>query len=258
MDGFTSPTAVTDIHPLVSYLADMTAFWSAAGGALVGAATSGYFSYLFQRRAFHQQRKLREDEILQSQRALGRALIIKLSRIHSNIRTIYQYLRESLRMQDQTDPPMEPWQVVRQLAPLPSPVRFTFDELGMLMGLGNDDVLNSVLSMDAVHDSILGLVQTYHSQREELLARLPISTVQGSLATSRLSMDQATALQLPINVVNGLVNELATHTDRGFRESGQALEDLCKLLRDKLKLEHRVEFPEDLAAEGGKDGPPSG
>ena len=45
------------------------------------------------------------------------------------------------------------------------------------MGLEDDGVFNSVLNIEPVHESIMELVKKYHSDRRELLEKLPISDV---------------------------------------------------------------------------------
>ena len=140
---------------------------------------------------------------------------------------------------------MQAWGFVRQLAPLPVPVRFSSDELSMLLGPGDDNIFHLVLNMEPVHTSILETVKEYHSKRRELLNSLPVSSVHDTVASAHLNLKQITPpLQAQMNAVNGLIEQLRVHAERGFRESGQALVDLCKLLHDKLELKHRVEFPE--------------
>ena len=185
-----------------------------------------------------------------SEQALGRALIIKLTKIHSDIRGIYEYLDHSL----QKDPKAEPWQLVRALASLPTPVRFTSEELSMLMGLDNNDVFNSVLNMDVAHDSTLELVRRYNSERKNLLNEMPTSSVQGIVVESVLKPEQEKVLRIPMNTVNELADALCDHAKRKTRESGQALHDLCELLQDKLGLGHRMEAVEGVTAEDNPSG----
>ena len=139
---------------------------------------------------------------------------------------------------------MEPWGFVRELAPLPNQVRLTYDELSMLMGLGNDDVFNSVLNMEPVHESTIELVRTFHYHRRKLLERLPISSVRETVASTDLDPAQMEPLRLQMNAVNSLIEQLRAFSERGRDESRSALRTLCSLLRDELEIQQGIEFPE--------------
>ena len=155
----------------------MTAFWAAVAGALTGTIESSCFAYIIQRRSFNKDREIRKEELRKTQQVLGSNLILKAARIHSNILTIHRYLEEAFQIGEQHAAAIEPWGFVRELAPLPSPVRFSYDELSMLMGLEDDGIFNSVLNIEPVHESIVELVKKYHSDRRALLEKLPISDV---------------------------------------------------------------------------------
>ena len=222
----------------------MTAFWAAVAGALAGAIVSSYLAYRIQSRSFNEDRKTRAEEFRKTQQVLGRSLILKVARIHSNISTIHAHLEESFRMGEQHGAAIEPWGFVREWAPLPSQVRFSYDELSMLMGLGDDDIFNSVLNMEPVHESTIELVKKFHSDQRKLLENLPISGVQNTVANTDIDPAQAGSLRLQMNAVNDLIEQLHAFAERGLDESRNALRDLCRLLRDKLEIQQGIEFPE--------------
>ena len=229
---------------LVEEFPDLTVFWAAVAGALAGAIVSSYFAYRIQSRSIKEDRKTRADELRRNQQVLGRSLILKVARIHSNISTIHGHLEESFQKGEQNGAAMEPWGFVRELAPLPNQVRFSYDELSMLMGLGNDDIFNSVLNMEPVHESTIELVKTFHHHREKLLERLPISSVQETVGSTDLDPAQVEPLRLQMNAVNSLIEQLRAFSKRGLGESRNTLHNLCNLLRDKLEIQQGVEFPE--------------
>lgn len=231
-------------YEFVEGISDLTAFWAAVAGALAGAMVSSYFTYRIQSRSFKEDRKRRAEELRRNQQVLGRSLILKISRIHSNISTIHGHLEESFQMGEQNRATMEPWGFVRELATLPNPVRFLYDELSMLMGLGNDDVFNSVLNMEPVHDSMLELVRTFHHHRGKLLESLPISSVQGTVGSMDLEPAQLEPFRLQMNAVNSLIEQLRAFSERGLGDSRDSLNDLCNLLRDRLGIQQAIVFPE--------------
>ena len=112
------------------------------------------------------------------------------------------------------------------------------------MGLGNDDVFNSVLNMEPVHESTIELVRTLHYHRGNLLGRLPISSVRETVASTDLDPAQMESLRLQMNAVNSLIEQLRAFSERGLDESKSALRNLCNLLRDELEIQQGIEFPE--------------
>ena len=228
----------------VEELPDLTAFWAAVAGALAGAIVSSYFAYRIQNRSFKEDRRTRAEELRKTQQVLGRSLILKVARIHSNISTIHGHLEEEFQRARQIEKAMEPWGFVRELAPLPSQVRFTYDELSMLMGLGNDDVFNTVLNMEPVHESTIELVKTFHYHRMKLLERLPISNVRDTVASTDLDPAQMEPLKLQMNAVNSLIEQLRAFSERGRDESRSVLRNLCNLLRNELEIQQGIVFPD--------------
>ena len=228
----------------VTGLPDLTAFWAAVAGALAGAIVSSYFAYMIQNRSFREERRARAEQLRKTQQVLGRSLILKVARIHSNISTIHGHLEESFQRARLDEGAMEPWGFVRELAPLPNQVQFTYDELNMLMGLGNDDVFNSVLNMEPVHENTIELIRTFHYHRMRLLERLPISSIRDTVASTDLDPAQMEPLRLQMNSVNSLIEQLRVFSGRGLEESRSALRDLCSLLRDELEIRQGIECPE--------------
>ena len=230
---------------LILNFTDMTAFWAAAGGALVGAISSSFFAYWIQNRAFKKEEKVRAAELQRSQQVLGRSLIIKLVKITANIRAIHQHLEGAFLKQEQNpDGTMKPWQFVQILAVHPDSVQISSDELSMLMGLGDNDVFGKVLNIEIVHKDILGLLKTYEFDREMLFDRIPITRVQGTVLDTDLDKSLPAAILAQMNIVDDLAKQLRDRAESGYCKSRQTLEVLCSLLHEELGLQHGIEFPE--------------
>lgn len=243
------------ISQFASYLSNFKEIWPAAigatAGAVGGAILSSYFSYRIQNRSFQQERKLRENEIRRSEQALGRSLLIKLHKIHTNTSAVHRQVAKSFK----GNPDWELWQLLRPLTPIPDPIHFTSEELSMLMGLESESTFNSVMFMDVNHDSTLGLIRTYNSERKNLEDKMPTSSVDGNIVESNLDSRQSTELRVLMNRVNDLAIYLHNHVKRYTKECEQTVDELCELFRDKLDLKHRVLRRTDEGA-FEPDGPP--
>ena len=213
-------------------------------GALAGSATTGYVAYKIQDRAFKEAEKTRQKELRNTQQVQGRSLILKMMKIHSDILMIDKHLKTAFQAAKSHETTMEPWGFVKELATLPRPVHYSYDELSTLMSLGDDEVFNAVLNAEPVHANLLALVNALHSYRRELLEKLPVTTTMGTLASAEIDPESLAPLRLQMNAVNEIIDQLCQFVERGRYESQDALRSLCDLLREKLDMQHRVEIPE--------------
>jgi hypothetical protein len=129
------------------------------------------------------------------------------------------------------------------LANPPPPVHVTSDELGMLLALKDNEVFNSVVSMDQIHNGLLDTMRAYTIHRQRLAERLPTATnVEGSRLTSYLTGEQKLALAPYLIDTNSLVEQLQKQAAEGVQDAQKALESLQHLLRNRLGLMTSFEF----------------
>ncbi len=238
------------MHEILTSLAELIklqAFWitasGAIAGAMAGATASSFFSYRIQRHILREEEKFRNAEFRKSQQALGRSLIIKLGKMHSSISTVHEHIEESFRLLERSHGKMPLWGSLRPLAYIPDPVRFSSDELSMLMSLGDEDFFNRVLNVEPVHDSLLGAMRVYGPQRQGLLNSLPVSYSEGTVAGACMdSKDLTPALRAQMEAIDSFIVQMHRNAKRAVSESAQALNDLTKQLQVKLDLQRRVEF----------------
>ena len=151
-----------------SCLFDQTEFWSAIIGAIVGATAGGLIAYMVQMMALREGRKQRKDDYKQSQQSLGNALLFEMMRIHSNLKIIHDHIESRFAEAELKKSKEEPWQFYLPIANHPDPVHFTSEEMVMIFSLNKVDVLNALLPMDDIHNSIIQLIKVLDTERASL------------------------------------------------------------------------------------------
>ena len=218
------------------------AFLSALAGAIVGAIIGGLIAYFIQLKALREGRRQRAEDTHHIRKALGNSLIIKMIKIHSDIRIVHQHIEDSYRANEHVDPQREFWEYVLPIVNPLEPVYFSSEELGMLIAMNDDDVFNMVMPLDRVHHGILVTVRVHHKERATLLTKLEAESVDGNMGHAALDPIQMAKLRPQMINVNEIVRQMYANTQRGLEDSRVALLKLHKLLEDKIGLQYRLEF----------------
>lgn len=218
--------------------------WTAGAaifGAIIGAAVGGLISYVLQNKALREKKRQHTEDFRQSQLVLANSLIVKVIKIHSNLRKLCEHLDDSFADAKHLEDQAEPWQFVRPLASLPDPVLFSSKELSMLMSIGNDDVFNSIFPLDTVHNSLVNAVQVSQNERSLLVEQLDIEEVEGEIIRSPLGTEQSLALRPKMIYVNSVIEGVYPKIKRSSEESRDALFSLHAVLQDSLGLTYKLE-----------------
>lgn len=124
----------------------------------------------------------------------------------------------------------------------------------MLLSLKDDDVFNSVVSMDVIHNSLSGAVQLLTTERKALSERLKADEADGVVLSGVADRDQFLALRPRMIEVNSLSEQIRAEAKRSFEESSEALDRLTGLLREKLGLAYKLVPKAEPAAGRQGDG----
>ena len=237
-------------------MSQQSEFWSAIGGALGGTIGGGLISYLIQIKILHERRRQRAEDHKRLQQVLGNKLIFKMMKIYSTFCSFHKHLEDSIVEAKQLGLEGESWRFIKPFANLPSPVSFSPEEMSMLMAMKNDNVFNQVLPMDAVHNSLLDVANTYRTERAILTERLRPYEFDGSIGRIALNQEQESALKPQMIVVNSIVEQLRLYASKGLEESKEAAYNLHGMLCQNLDLSYKLEFdfPSD-SKEKPKDPP---
>jgi hypothetical protein len=228
------------VWPLIPQQAE---FWSAIAGAVVGAVVGGVIAYVIQVKALREGRTQRDEDRKLVQQAQGRALLIKMGRMVSNYHGIHQHFEGCFERAREAGAVVgEPWQFVLPTANTADPVHFSMDELGMLLSLKNNEVFNSLVGMDMIHNSLIDVLKLFNVQRRDLTERLPPPTTagQGNMLGGYAPPEVFAALRPRMIEVNMLAEQLRNGAKNDFTEATKVIASLVQLLHDKLGLSYKV------------------
>lgn len=210
-------------------------FWAAILGAIVG----GLISLGIQLLAFREAAKQRQQEADDRRKALAHSLLFKMIRIHSNLHHLATHIQRS-KIEGAQVGLTQPWQYVRPLANWPDTVHWTPEEMSLLLSLKEDDLFNSIVSMDVIHNSTLELFKTHREVHADVAAHLPGDVVEG-VAQSALSPEQAKVVKPKVAGLNFLVEGMTSRCEADVADAARVLADLRRVLSERLGLHYKIE-----------------
>lgn len=219
-------------------------FWAAIAGALVGAVVGGIITYCIQKLALRDADLQRAEKELKRKKALGHALIFKVSRIHSHFYRFHRHMEEPFEKNPLPGASPEPWQVVQALANSFGEVHFTPDEMTMLLDLKNNDLFNDVVQLDDIHNSAIGLFERFSALRSSLLSQLP-ATMIGNVGMVALPPEQTKLVRPKMVELNELILKMKQESKRNVDEAWSALTRLNSSLNEKLGLGLTIELKKE-------------
>lgn len=233
------------VAALWTHFPTSTNFWSGIIGAIVGAVVGGVISYFIQRRTLKENRAHRQEDRLLKDQALANSLLFKVIRIYSDLHGIHRHIEGCFEEAEKRNFKGEPWQFVLPLANFPELVHFSPDEMGMMLGLKDNDVFNSIIDLDVIHNSLVEATKIMSSARRALAERLKADEAKGQVLSGNLDREAYFALKPQMIEVNGLIDGIRTNAKRDFTEAHSAMNNLHKLLKERLGLTYSVEskFP---------------
>jgi len=123
------------------------------------------------------------------------------------------------------------WEIISPSGNPPHAVHFTSDEISMLLDQKDNDVLNSVASMDEAHNSVIEMVALYKEEHVKLTDLFPPpSGAQDQLLFGFYTKQQWLALQPQMINVNSVIEQLREHVANAAKEADDVLGRLQKLL----------------------------
>jgi len=230
-----------------SFLPLQPEFWSAIAGAIVGAITGGIIAYVMQVKALREGRAVRAEDQKLNRQAQGRALLLKMGRIISNYHSIREHFDGHYNRAHETGFVGEPWEFILPTANAPDPVYLSMDELGMLLSLKNNEVFNSLVGLDAIHNGLIDVLKLFNAERRALTERLPQTAIaeqgigeQGNMLSGFSPREVIAGLRPRMIEVNMLAEQLRVGAKNGFTEATTVTAALVQLLKQKLGLSYNV------------------
>jgi hypothetical protein len=132
-----------------------------------------------------------------------------------------------------------PFQIVMPVIPLPDPVHFSPDEMGLILAIDNV-LFNDLAPLDQLHNSTVAIFDVYNTRRDAVLERLG-AEMKGHIGTTMLTPEQKQWFDPRAVELNGLVQVMVQRTDRDSKEVWAALEKLQATISKEFKMNLRFE-----------------
>ena len=132
------------------------------------------------------------------------------------------------------------WQTVLPKGNLPPRVKFSSDEMALLLSL-DIDLFNDVGPYDDIHNSLLDLFDLYRAKRNSMTEKFG-AKISGPTGTTTLTKEEAEWVSPRVFELNGLVNTIIQRTEHDSPESKALLERMHALFVKEFQFSPRLEF----------------
>lgn len=210
-------------------------------GATVGSGVGGTISYLLARRSTRIDAEKRESDRRDSRKAKAQALMVKLIRVSTFARGIYQHLEECRKRAMGRD---LTWEVVTPIANLPMAFSFEADEIVAVMSLKNDLVANQVLDIEGLYNSVVDGVRSYQQLRKEVSAHLP-ARLNGRIASTEVTPEIDLKVGPSILDMNTMLEGLDPMAVSLWVLCQKALPSLLEGMRKEFGVTTQIDFRTD-------------
>jgi hypothetical protein len=214
--------------------------WSSVASIIFGAAISALVSYLLQRNSFAEAKRQKESDRYETRRAHAHSLFFKMIRIHSTIVLLGNAVTECIEKAKSSGFKGTLWQSVLPMGNLPTRVKFSSDEMALLLSL-DINLFNDVGPYDDIHNSLLDLFDLYRTRRDTLIERFG-AKMSGSMGTTALTKDEGDWVAPRAYELNNLVEIMIQRTGHDSEESKGLLQRTHALFVKEFKLNPKLEF----------------
>lgn len=191
----------------------------------------------------------RKKDKQERESALAQSILMKMVKIHSDIFHLNEYVTECKLLATQSGEATISWRYFRSLASLPTNVSFSSDELSLVFSLKNDNLFNSILSMDEVHAADISTMRTYQQKREAIVDMLPGGIMNGPTGTITLNKEQFLKINPYAVQLDMLCIDIEKTLKDHYETTEKALVDLHKTLVDKKKIKIKLVLPKERKKE---------
>lgn len=228
---------------------------SAFGGTVLGAGLAGLISYLLQRQSLAATKALHEADRKDARKALGYGLLFKMIRLCSDLSQIGGPVREAVanaRAQGRTD---EFWPVVLPILPLPDTIKFSAEEMGLVLSL-DSKLFNDMAALDDLHKNAVALFSLYAQRRIALTDALRPEAMAGNLGTTLLTRAERDRMRPRSVELDMLIDGMLQRTIHDGKVAWSCLGRLHRALETEFDLKHKLELKEEYKATLEDSAPP--
>jgi hypothetical protein len=225
-----------------------TALWSLAGevssefwAALAGAVVGGLIAYFIQLRAIREGRTARREEAFEADKSQAYSLFFKVLKIHNNLHHLKRHVDGCLELSAGA---VRSSSYLLPLLNVPSRVEFSTAEASVLLRQKDDDVFNSVLNLDEIHNGILPAWLEYRRLREKTMLS-EAETFDPETGAAQIVIKKGSLLDRAVFEASKAADELIRRSAVDFEEAEVALKGLASLLKKRFEFEF-VLMPKDV------------
>ena len=131
--------------------------WSNVAGIIFGATISAIVGYLLQRNSFAEARRQKEHDRFEVRKAQAYSLFFKIIRVQSTTVQLAKAVAESLAKAEADGLQGMLWQKIMPMGNMPPRVKFTSDEMALLLSL-DSQLFNDLGPYDDIHNSLLDII----------------------------------------------------------------------------------------------------
>jgi hypothetical protein len=216
------------------------AVFSVIGGTLIGSAISTTVAFYILKKNLSAAKTQRDSDRFESRKAQCFSLLFKMIRIHSTIAILEKAMTDSLAKAEASGLKGDLWQRITPLGNVPPRVKFTSDEMALLLSL-DFNLFNDVGPHDDIHNSLLDLFELYGSKRHALMEKFG-AKMTGSVGSIGLTQAERDWLAPRAFEIEGIAKVMIDRTAHDSAESNGLLERLHALFVKEFKINPRLEF----------------
>ncbi|MBK3663492.1 hypothetical protein JJE66_19995 [Bradyrhizobium diazoefficiens] len=209
----------------------------------MGSTISTIVAFWTQKRTLAAAKAHRDSDRFETRKAQAYSLFFKLLRIHSNLAVLQKTLKPKKRQMTGADGDLGgDWQVVLPLANLPDRVKFTSDEMALLLSLSTLQ-FNELGPFDDVHNGVIEVFETYRAKRIEAMSSMS-AKMKGNLGTTTFTQEEHDKMAPKVLELNMLVAEMKSRTDEEVKVAWTRLNAIHKLLVKEFDFHPKLQLKE--------------
>ncbi len=215
---------------------------SAFGGAVIGSIGSGLINFFLQRKSLAAAKALRDADRRDVRKALGYALFFKMIRLSSDLAQLGQPVRDGVEKAKREGSTVL-WSHVLPVALLPDPIKFSPEEMALVLSLDNE-LFNHMAALDDLHKSTVELFRLYGNMRKDLTDTLRPSAMVGQMGSTLLTKEERDRIQPRCVELDVLINGMFGRTQQDGKLAWDCLRHLHRVLEKEFDLKHKLELKE--------------
>jgi hypothetical protein len=217
---------------------------SAFGGTIIGAVLAGLISYFLQRQSLAATKALHDTDRKEVRKALGYGLLFKMIRLCSDLSQLGKPVNEAVSNARTQGKSEEFWPLVLPILPLPDPIKFSAEEMALVLTLDNK-LFNDMAGLDDLHKNAIALFGLYAEKRAALTDTLRPEAMTGNLGSTLLTRAERDRMRPRSVEMDMLIQGMLERTGQDAKIAWNCLGRLHRALEKEFDLKHKLELKQE-------------